>query len=282
MSNFPIFDTHAHLQDPDFVDDLPDLLQKLKAEGVGRVVLPGSNLKDSERACELALKVPGLFVVIGVHPHDSKDWNEQSRERLINLYEKTEAQAKQLGRSRIVVGIGEIGLDYHYDFSPRDQQAKVYREQIEIAHELNLPIVIHEREAFQDSWNILEQAHKEGLIELPAACHCYSGSKESGERLIDLGFYLGFDGPITFKNAKRPAEVFTWVPEDRFLLETDSPYLTPHPFRGKRNDPSKLLWIEEKAAELKDLSGQEIRRLNWENASRFFRLPLETDKDVLI
>lgn len=276
-----IFDTHAHLQDEDFNEDRLTLLDELVRKGVGRVVLPGSDLADSARACELALQHEGLFCVIGVHPHEAKSWHEGSREELISLFRRTEQEGRRLGRERVVVGIGEIGLDYHYDFSPRGKQAEVYRAQLEIAHELGLPVIIHEREAFQDSYNILKQAFDEGLLEIPAACHCYSGSLESSRLLLDMGFYLGFDGPITFKNAKKALEVLAEMPADRILLETDSPYLTPVPHRGKRNDPGYLPYIIEKAAELRGLSAEDMKKLNWENACRFFRLSSEDTKDVL-
>lgn len=268
----PIFDTHAHLQDEAFKDDLPQLMEKLRQQGVARVVLPGSDLDDSERACEIALQYPELYAVIGVHPHEAKSWGPDSRERLIRLYRETEERGRALGRDRVVVGIGEIGLDYHYDFSPREQQAVVYRDQLEIAAELELPVVIHEREAFEDSYNIIQAAAADGLFVHPAACHCFSGSVESARLLSKFDFYFGFDGPVTFKNARKPLEVIASIPRDRILLETDSPYLTPVPFRGKRNDPGKLPYIEEKVAEVLELPVEEVRRLNWENANRFFLL----------
>lgn len=272
LSPAPLFDTHAHLQDEAFAEDLPQLLEDLRLQGVARVVLPGSGLDDSARACELALAYPGLYAVIGVHPHEASSWNEASRERLIELYRRTEAEGRERGRERVVVGIGEIGLDYHYDFSPRAQQAAVYRAQLEIAAELGLPVVIHEREAFADSYEMIRKAHKDGLFVRPAACHCFSGSVESARLLSEFDFYFGFDGPITFKNARKSLEVLQSIPRERILLETDSPYLTPVPHRGRRNDPGKLPLIEAKAAEILGLTPEEMRRLNWENACRFFGL----------
>lgn len=277
-----IFDTHAHLQDPDFRDDLDQLLEALAAAGVGRVVLPASDLEDSHRAAELALSRPGLYCVLGVHPHEAKSWTADSRQELIDLVQETQARGKAQGRDKVVVGIGEIGLDYHYDFSPRHIQAAVYREQIEIAQELDLPVIIHEREAFLDSFTILEMSKSDGLLELPFACHCFSGSPESAERLLKLNCFLGFDGPITFKKARQPRASLSVVPDDRFLLETDSPYLTPEPFRGRRNDPSMLQYIAQKAAEVRNCSYETILAQNWANACRFFGLDSDSSSDILL
>ncbi len=279
---YPFFDTHAHLQDPDFAPDLDQVLENLVEAGVGRVVLPASDLEDSYRAADLALQHPGLYCVLGCHPHEAKSWTADSRREMADLIKKTEAQAQAQGREKVVVGIGEIGLDYHYDFSPRPLQAQVYREQIELAAELGLPIVVHEREAFEDSFNILAQAQAEGLLDIPMACHCFSGSVESAERLLKLGAYLGFDGPLTFKNSKKPKTVLAVIPEDRFLLETDSPYLTPEPLRGKRNDPSKLTYIAQEAAKIRQVSYESILEQNWHNACRFFGLDADPVKDILV
>lgn len=279
---YPFFDTHAHLQDPDFAADLDQVLENLVEAGVGRVVLPASDLADSYRAADLALQHPGVYCVLGCHPHEAKSWTAESRQELADLIQKTQAQARAQGRAKVVVGIGEIGLDYHYDFSPRPLQAQVYRDQIELAAELGLPIVVHEREAFEDSIKILQEAKSDGLLEIPMACHCFSGSVESADRLLQLGAYLGFDGPITFKNAKKPKAVLAMVPEDRFLLETDSPYLTPEPLRGKRNDPSKLTYIAQEAASIRQQSYESIVEQNWHNACRFFGLDSNPLKDILL
>lgn len=276
-----LFDTHAHLQDEPFEADFNVLLVKLEQNRVGRVVLPGSDLPDSRKAAELALRHPGLYCALGFHPHEAASWTETSREELKELILETEAAGKAQGRERVVVAVGEIGLDYHYDFSPSDIQAKVYREQLELAAELNLPVVIHEREAFADSLEILRQAKKDGLLELPFDCHCYSGSVEGAELLLELGAYLGFDGPITFKNARKAPDVLASLPADRFLLETDSPYLTPVPFRGKRNDPSYLEYIARKAAEIRNSSYEEIVEQNWQNACRFYRLDPEKTSEII-
>ncbi len=277
-----LFDTHAHLQERTFAADFEALLDEMYDAGVGRVVLPGSNLMDSRRAAELALQHEGFYCVLGVHPHDAKTWHRDSREELIRLVKETEERGRRMGRERVVVGIGEIGLDYHYDHSPRHIQAAVYREQIEIAHELGLPIVVHEREAFADSFTILEMAKADGILDLPFACHCFSGSPESAKRILKLDAYLGFDGPITFKNARKPIEALKAVPDDRYLLETDSPFLTPVPFRGKRNDPGKLEYIAEKAAEIRGKSYEEIVEENWQNACRFFRISPDPEKDIIL
>lgn len=270
----PLFDTHAHLQDPDFDRDRDELLCQLGEAGVARVVLPASDLEDSARLCRLALQYPILYAVVGCHPHEASSWTPQSAAELRSLIEKTEKEARRLGRQKVIVGIGEIGLDYHYDFSPRETQKAVYREQIELAHSLKLPIVIHEREAFSDSWQILKEAAEEGLLMNRFAVHCYSGSAESVALLLELGdCYFGFDGPITFKNAKRPLEALKAVPRDRLLIETDSPYLTPVPYRGERNDPRRLIEILKKASESLGVSEEELRQDLWSNSCRFFNLP---------
>lgn len=278
---FPYFDTHAHYQDEDFAEDREAVLGELAGAGVARVVLASSDLADSRKAAELALSRPGLFCVLGVHPHEAKSWNADSAAALRALIQETQERGRVLGREKVVVGIGEIGLDYHYDFSPRDVQAAVYRRQIELAHDLKLPFVIHEREAFLDSFTILEEAAQEGLLSYGFSCHCFSGSPESARRLLALGAYIGFDGPITFKNAKKPAAVTAMLPADRFLTETDSPYLAPEPLRGHRNDSRNLQYIVDKAAQLRQTDAAAIRAQAWENACRFYQLPLDSTHEVL-
>lgn len=277
-----LFDTHAHIQDKPFQKNFEGLMDRMYDESVGRVVIPSSNLADARKAAALALDHEGLFCVLGVHPHDAKTWNEHSRQELIELVKETESRGKAKGRQRVVVGIGEAGLDYHYDHSPRHVQAMVYREQIEIAHELNLPLIVHEREAFLDSYTILEMSKADGLLELPFACHCFSGSPESAQRLLKLDCYFGFDGPITFKNAQQPRAALKSIPDDRYLLETDSPYLTPVPYRGKTNDPTKLHYIVEKAAEIRGKTYEQVLQENWDNACRFFRLDSDPNQDIII
>ncbi len=266
------FDTHAHLQDEPFDQDRQEVMTRAEAAGVGLVLLPGSTLADSRRACQLALEDSRLIVAAGVHPHEAKDYTDETHSQLRELVLETNAQAAARGRKPIVVAIGEIGLDYHYDHSPRDVQRQVYYRQLTLAHELGLPVIIHERESAQDNYDLLSQAKTEGLLtsDPPGVIHCYSGSLESSRLLLKLGFYLGFDGPVTYKNARRALEVVRECPHDHLVIETDSPYLTPVPLRGKRNEPANLPLIGAKIAELWGLSLEDTARILTENGLRLF------------
>lgn len=273
MEELGWFDSHAHLQDAAFDEDRKAMLEKIQAAGITRVILPASDLEDARRACALALEHPFLSASIGFHPHEAKHFGPESLAAMQALYDETERLGQAQGREKTVVAVGEIGLDYHYDHSPRERQREVFWAQLEWAATLNLPVIIHERSAFQDSYEILARAAEQGLLQdPPGVCHCFSGSRESAQLLLKLGFYLGFDGPITFKNAKKPREVLASIPADRLLMETDSPYLTPHPFRGKRNDPSRLPLIGEAAAVLQGLSINELKQQSHENTLRCFHL----------
>lgn len=269
------FDTHAHIQSSDFRDDFAEILSRAHCAGVTSVLLPGSNESDSRTACRLAVDEPMLYAAVGVHPHDAKTWSDGSADRLATLVRVTNENALKAGRDRCVVAFGEIGLDFHYDFSPRDVQRIVFRKQLELAHELDLPVIIHMRDATEVTLNMLEDAYGGGLFsqEHPAGVvHCYSGSAEIIPQLLKFGFMIGFDGPITFKNARKPAEALSAVPLDALVLETDAPYLAPHPHRGKRNEPSYLPFIGEKAAEILDMDVEEIAAQTTANALRLFRL----------
>ncbi|HHU07748.1 MAG TPA: TatD family hydrolase [Clostridiaceae bacterium] len=266
------FDTHAHLQDEPFDQDRREVMSRAKEAGVGFVLLPGSTLEDSRKACRLALEDPRFIVAVGVHPHEAKDYTDETHSQLRELVIDTNVQAAAMDRPPIVVAIGEIGLDYHYDHSPREVQREVYYRQMQLAHELGLPVVIHERESAQDNYEMLSRATEEGLLPLdpPGVIHCYSGSLESSRLLLKLGFFLGFDGPVTYKNARRALEVIRECPQDRLVIETDSPYLTPVPLRGKRNEPSNLPLIGAKIAELWDMSLEDTSRVLMDNSLRLF------------
>ncbi|MGI6157500.1 MAG: TatD family hydrolase [Saccharofermentanales bacterium] len=269
------FDTHAHLQDNDFKEDLPDVLARARAQGVERIMLAASTEGDSNDACRLALKHPMLYAAVGIHPHEASSWDIQMGDRLHWLVEKTNKKATERSRDPVVVAWGEIGLDFHYDHSPRDVQAKVFRKQLEWAHRLDLPVIIHMRDATARALEILEKAYDDGLFstEHPAGVvHCYSGSPETLRPLLSWGFMIGFDGPITFAKSKQPKASLAAVPLDRLVLETDAPWLTPTPYRGKRNESSYLPFIGEAAAEIKAMPVEDIARITTKNALRLFRI----------
>ncbi len=269
------FDTHAHIQSEDFNDDFPNVLARARAAGVTRILLPGSTEADSREACRLAVVEPMLYAAVGVHPHDAKTWDSGSADRFLKLVHTTNDKALKAGRDRCVVAYGEIGLDFYRDLSPRDVQRTVFRKQLELAHELRLPVIVHMREATEATLDMLRQAYEDGLFskDHPAGVvHCYSGSAETVPILLELGFMIGFDGPITYKNARKPIEALAAVPLDSLVLETDAPYLTPHPHRGKRNEPSYLPFIGKKAAEIHNMDVEDIAARTTANALRLFRL----------
>lgn len=276
-----LFDSHAHLQDAEFADDLTDLLPQLAEQGVGKVILPGSSLTDSGRAAQVALAHPGLYCALGVHPHEASDWDDAAGAELTRLADQICEAGRQQGRDRVLVAVGEIGLDYHYNLSPPEIQKSVYYQQLELAHRLGLPVIIHEREAFADSYAILQRARAEGLLQQSFVCHCFSGGVKEAQMLLDLGGYLGFDGPITFKKSGAAPQVLRAIPADRYLLETDSPYLSPEPCRGRRNDPGKLTYIAKKAAEIRRVDYATILEESWQNACRLFQIDPSGDRAIL-
>lgn len=257
------FDSHAHLHDDDYASDWREVLERAISAGVSRILLPSSSLSDSERAVELALQDHHLSCSVGCHPHEASSFGETGADHLRSLVDRYKGNP--------VVAIGEIGLDYHYDLSPRPVQQSVFRQQLDLAFELDLPVIIHERDATADCLQILkEQAHAGRLRSDPGVFHCFSGSPETAAIVLKMGFHIGVDGPITFKNAHKPLEVIRHCPHDRLLLETDSPYLTPVPYRGRRNEPAYLPLIGEKVAEIWGLTVAEVARITKTNAERLF------------
>jgi len=253
-----LFDTHAHLDDKRFDDDRDELIRGLPARGVSRVIAPGIDIESSKRCVDLAQEYDIIYAGVGIHPHEASKVEENYLDLL-----GTMAQNKK------VVVIGEIGLDYYYDFSPRDIQKKRFIEQIELAAELKLPIIIHNRDSHEDMLNILRD-YKD-LIN-GGVMHCFSGSWEMAKIVLDLGLYISLGGPVTFKNAKRPVDIAQNVPLDRLLIETDSPYLTPVPYRGKRNDPGHVALVAEKIAQIRGISAEEVGRITTENAVNLFKI----------
>lgn len=248
------FDTHAHYDDEAFRLDRMEVLEAARSAGVELILNASSGYESSLASLELAGSLPYVYAAVGWHPHEAKHFDQASPERI-----------KEWAALPKVAAIGEIGLDYYYDHSEREVQKEVFRRQLQLAGELGLPVIVHDRDAHGDCLEIVD-----GFPEVTGVFHCFSGSPEMAEQLIKRGWYLGFGGAITFKNAKKAPEVVKLCPNDRFLLETDCPYLTPSPHRGKRNDSSYLTFITEKLAEFKGISPLEAARLGLENGLRLF------------
>ena len=253
----PIFDTHAHYDADRFDSDRDTVLSALPGDGVGLVVDPGCDLPSSRAAVALAEKYSHVYAAVGVHPEDCAVFQDGDLEEL-----------RQLLRHPKVVAIGEIGLDYYWEENPpRDFQQTVFRKQLALASELDLPVIVHDREAHGDSLAIIQE-----FPTVTGVFHCFSGSPEMAAELLKRGWYLGFDGPITYKNAKRAPEVAAITPLDRMVVETDAPYMAPVPMRGKRNDSRYLPYVIEKLAAWKGVTVEEMTRITWENGRRLFRL----------
>ena len=248
------FDTHAHYDDKRFNDDRDELLGSMEAGGVSLILNAGSSMRSTKFGLKLADKYPFVYASVGVHPHDAKSMTDDTVPELEKLSEHPKAMA-----------VGEIGLDYHYDFSPRDVQRKRFREQLELARRVKKPVIIHEREALTDTLDTLH-----GFSDLTGVIHCFSGSWETAKIILDMGWYLSFTGVVTYKNARKALEVIEKMPEDRIMLETDCPYLSPEPVRGRRNSSLYLPHIAEKIAEVRGMSIEETAALTMENGKRFF------------
>ena len=252
-----LFDTHAHMDDSAFDADRENLLADLPEQGIGLLMNPGCSLASSRNAAALAEKQDYIYAAVGSHPDAADEVNEEVLEEYRNLC-KLNPKVK---------AIGEIGLDYHYEDIPREIQLKAFRMQMQLARELGLPAIVHEREAHEDGMKVVAE-----FPEVTGVFHCYSGSLEMAKWLIARGWYIGFTGVLTFKNARKAIEVAANIPLDRIVLETDCPYMSPEPFRGKRNDPGKLYRMAEKLAELRGLSLEEIHRITVENGKRLYRI----------
>ena len=252
-----LFDTHAHLYDRAFDVDREVLLTQLPIEGVGLVMNPGCSRASSLAAIDLAKKYDYIYAAVGSHPDAADEVNEEVLQQYHALcLENPKVKA-----------IGEIGLDYHYEGIPRDVQKKAFRAQMALAQELGLPVIVHEREAHEDGMKIVEE-----FPGVSGVFHCYSGSLEMAKWLIARGWYIGFGGVLTFKNARKALEVAESIPIERIVLETDCPYMAPEPFRGRRNDPGKLYRVAEKLAELRGLTVAEIQAITTENGKALYRM----------
>ncbi len=253
-----LFDTHAHLDDRAFDPDREALLESLPDRGLALVMNPGCSLESSRNAVALANRYDYIYAAVGSHP----DAADEVCEEVLEEYRKL---CKLNPR---VKAIGEIGLDYHYEDIPRDQQKRAFRLQLELARELALPVIVHERDAHEDGMQIV----KNEFPTVRGVFHCYSGSAEMARQLVELGWYIGFTGVLTFKNARKAMETAQSIPLERIVLETDCPYMAPVPHRGKRNDPGYLGFMAEKLAEIRGLSLEEIRRITLENGRRLYRI----------
>ena len=252
-----LFDTHAHMDDRAFDDDRAQLLSSLPSQAIALVMNPGCSLFSSRNVDKLTREYDYLYGAVGSHP-DAAD----------EVCEDVLQQYRILCRENSKIkAIGEIGLDYHYEDIPRDIQKRAFRLQMELARELDLPVIVHEREAHEDGMKIVDE-----FPTVKGVFHCYSGSLEMAKELIKRGWYIGFTGVLTFKNARKAIEVAQSIPLERIVLETDCPYMAPEPFRGKRNDPGKLYRMAQKLAELRGYTEEEIRAITLENGKRLYRI----------
>ncbi|MFP4978577.1 TatD family hydrolase [Paenibacillus sp. CN-4] len=251
-----LFDTHTHLDAPQFDEDREEVINRAFEAGVNKMINVGFNRETIPSTMRLAESYANIYAAVGWHPQDAVTMEDGDLDWIASLC----AHPK-------VVAIGEIGLDYYWDTSPKDIQQRVFRQQIGLARELKMPIVIHNRDAHEDVVKILRE---EKAQEVGGVMHSFSGSWETAKMCLDLGFHLSFGGPVTFKNAKQPKEVLAKTPMDRLLIETDAPYLTPHPFRGKRNESAHVKLVAEAAAEIKGLNWEELAEITYTNALERF------------
>ncbi|MGI6038455.1 MAG: TatD family hydrolase [Limnochordia bacterium] len=249
-----LIDTHAHLNHHAYKDDLADVIENMGKVGVERVINVGFDLPSSRRAVELAQEYPQFYGAVGIHPHDAVKASPQALETIARLAQRDK-----------VVAIGETGLDYYYEHSPREVQQEAFRAHIRLAKDLGMPIIIHSRDAAQDTLTILRE---EGVG--PGVMHCYSGSAEMARDYMDLGLYISFAGPITFNNARKLQETAKGLPLDRLLVETDAPYLTPTPHRGRRNEPAYVSYVAEQLARLQNRTYEEVAQITTANARALF------------
>ena len=253
-----LFDTHAHMDDRAFREDRDALIAGLPEKGVSLVMNPGCSLESSRNAVALAEKYPHIYAAVGSHP----DVADEVNELVLDEYRK-------LCKLPKVKAIGEIGIDYHYEDIPRELQLKAFRMQMELAREVKLPVIVHERDAHDDGMKVVKE-----FPDVTGVFHCYSGSAEMARQLVDLGWYIGFTGVLTFKNARKAIETAASIPLDRIVLETDCPYMAPEPFRGKRNDPCYIYRMAEKLAEIRGLSVEEIQAITTENGKNLYRIKI--------
>ena len=256
----PLFDTHCHLTDPRFQEDLPQVIERMRQAGVELAVVVGDAAQDPASAFDLCREHAFLYAAAGVHPHDASCWDE-GRAQMLEAW---------MGREK-AVALGEIGLDYHYDLSPRPQQRLAFDDQLDMAYRLNKPAILHIREAHGEATAILSARWRAGRLPL-CVMHCYSGSWENARTYLDMGMYLSFTGSVTFKNAAKLPEVAQKMPLDRLMVETDCPYMAPVPMRGRRNEPAYVAYTAACIAQLRGMDPQDLAQAAYDNGRRFFRI----------
>ncbi len=255
-------DSHAHLDFSQFDGDREQVIERAIRAGVSRIINVGADVPSSERSLELAERYPFIYASVGIHPHDADTLNEASLDTLRAL----------AGHPR-VVAIGEIGLDYYRDLSPRDRQLGAFERQLDLAESLGLPVIIHDRDAHEAIMAVLSQRAKVGRAPR-GVLHCFSGDLAMARQAIEMGLYISVGGPVTFQNARRLPEIVQSIPLSRLLLETDCPYLTPHPYRGRRNEPAFVALVAQKVAEIRKISLEEVEQVTSDNVERLFGLDM--------
>lgn len=256
----PMFiDSHAHLDMPQFEEDLSEVIQRAQQAGVGLIITVGTDLKSSQRALEIAERFPQVFASVGIHPHNARSCDTKAIERL-----------QELAMNPRVVAIGETGLDFYRNLSPPEIQILAFREQIRLAREMDKPIVIHDRDAHKQLLRVLNE---EGAKGLRGVIHCFSGDMAMATQCLDMGFSISIPGSVTFRNAARLRNVVSNAPADRILLETDAPFLAPIPFRGRRNEPSYIRYTADRVAKVRKVSLEELAEQVCDNTTRLFALP---------
>ncbi|MDO4548041.1 MAG: TatD family hydrolase [Clostridia bacterium] len=255
-----LFDTHCHIAADDFDADRGGVISRMREAGVSLAVVVGDISSDGEKAISLAKENDCLYAAIGLHPHDARLWTDELREDL-----------KKALKSDKVVALGETGLDYHYDFSPRDAQRIAFEAQLDTAFDMNLPAILHIREAHGETTEILRSFYRAGRLP-KCVMHCFSGSWESARAYLDMGLYISFTGVITFKNARKLVEVAQKMPLDRLMVETDCPYMAPVPMRGKRNEPAYVAYTARAIAAMRGVGEDELALAAYNNALRFFNV----------
>ncbi len=258
-------DSHAHIFFQDFKDEVEDVLKRAKEAGVGCLINVGTDIESSRTVIGLAEKYSQIYAVVGIHPHEVQEMTDQD---LVTL--------KEMAQHEKVVAIGEVGLDYYYEHSPKEIQQKRLRDFIHLAREVKLPLVIHCRDAFDDCFRIFDE---ENAWKLGGVFHCYTGDLETAKKIIKKGFYVSFSGIVTFKKATELHEAVKGLPRDRYLIETDCPFLAPEPFRGKRNEPAYVKYVAEKISELKSLNVSDVARISARNTKDVFGLPIDLPDD---
>ena len=253
-----LIDTHVHLNADQYEEDVEEVIERAREAGVTKMVVVGFDRKTITKAMELVEQYPFLYAVVGWHPVDAIDCTEEDLAWIESLAEHPK-----------VVAIGEMGLDYHWDKSPKDIQQQVFRKQIQLAKRVKLPIVIHNRDATADVVRILEE---EDAKEVGGIMHAFGGSVETAQQCIDMNFYISLGGTVTFKNAKAPKKIAAEIPLEKLLVETDAPYLTPHPYRGKRNEPFYVTLVAEEIARIKEISVEEVASVTTKNALNLFQI----------